>query len=79
MTRVGRLRNVRVSLALAVALSLGLLGLGQIDGDTSSALPGTGMIEQGHKPDHPQPPGCDKAKVKYGKKPKKNCPNQSSS
>ena len=76
MTRVGRLRNVRVSLALAVALSLGLLGLGQIgDGNTSSALPGTGMIEQGHKPDHPQPPGCRKVKQGYGRKPKKNCPS----
>lgn len=77
MTRVGRLRNVRVSIALAAALSLGLVGLGQLGGDSSSALPGTGMIEQGHKPDHPQPPGCQKAKQKYGKKPKKNCPQQS--
>jgi hypothetical protein len=76
MTRVGRLRNVRASLAIAVALSLGLLGLGQIDGNPSSALPGTGMIEQGHKNDHPEPPGCTKAKQKYGKKPKKNCPSQ---
>lgn len=75
MTRVGRMRNVRVSLALAVALSLGLLGLGQVSGDGSSALPGTGMIEQGHKPDHPEPPGCQKVKQKYGKKPKKNCPS----
>ena len=75
MTRVGRLRNVRVSIAVAVALSLGLLGVGQFDGDTSSALPGTGMVEQGHKPDHPEPPSCRKAKQKYGRKPKKQCPS----
>ena len=73
MTRLGRMRHLRLSVALAAALTLGVVTLGETGG---SPVLGSGISETGHKPGHPQPPGCSKAKVKYGKKPKKNCPNQ---
>ena len=41
-----------------------------------ATLGGASFTPVAHKAGHPQPPGCQKAKVKYGKKPKQNCPNQ---
>ncbi len=73
MTKVSSMRRLRLSVAVAAALSLGAVGLAQT-GDTPVLNSGT--VDTAHKPGHPQPPGCTKSKVKYGKKPKKNCPNQ---
>lgn len=60
--------KVKVKIAVAV-MTAGLLGVG------GATLGGASFTPVAHKPGHPQPPGCEKAKVKYGKKPKKNCPN----
>ncbi|MDQ4125757.1 MAG: hypothetical protein M3134_09185 [Actinomycetota bacterium] len=64
--------KVKVKIAVAV-MTAGLLGVG------GATLGGASFTPVAHKPGHPQPPGCEKAKVKYGKKPKKNCPNQQAS
>lgn len=61
--------KVKVKIAVAV-MTAGLLGVG------GATLGGASFTPVAHKAGHPQPPGCEKAKVKYGKKPKKNCPNQ---
>ncbi|MDQ3983393.1 MAG: hypothetical protein M3271_12005 [Actinomycetota bacterium] len=75
MTRVGQMRRLRVSIAVAAALSLGAVTLLAQTGEPPPVF-NSGTVDTAHKPGHPQPPGCQKAKVKYGKKPKKNCPNQ---
>jgi hypothetical protein len=76
MTRIGHMRHLRLSVAVAAALSLGVVTLAETG---SGPVLNSGTVETGHRPGHPQPPGCQKAKVKYGKKPKKNCPNQQTS
>lgn len=76
MTRVSQMRRLRLSVAVAAALSLGVVTLGQ---SGEAPVFNSGSVDTGHKAGHPQPPGCSKAKVKYGKKPKRNCPNQAPS